>query len=150
MIQAEHTDPDQPKLSYYHLRPNLLLHSRSGILFNLPMLVFYIMREQVDRYWASFQLSKPRARDLRLFFERWLRLKIKRIVSEIAASLAITDNECYVNVAELSKLVKFSNQGKLPSVQYFAAYFRRVDSHNQLRIKSSIYNRGDDGLSMIP
>jgi hypothetical protein len=68
-----------------------------------------------------------------LLFRRWLRLEIERIVSEIATTLTPTDNECYVYVTELCKLVSLVNQGDFPSVQPFASSFGMVDSHDQLR-----------------
>jgi hypothetical protein len=44
-----------------------------------------------------------------LLFRRWPKLEIERIVSEIAATLTVVDDECYVHIAELCKLVSLIN-----------------------------------------
>jgi hypothetical protein len=44
-----------------------------------------------------------------LLFRRWPRLEIERIVSKILTTLTAADDECYINVAELCKLVSLIN-----------------------------------------
>jgi hypothetical protein len=51
-----------------------------------------------------------------LIFRRWLRLEIDRIMSEITTTLAAADNDCYVYIAELCKLVI---QGQLLAIAGF-------------------------------
>jgi hypothetical protein len=58
---------------------------------------------------TSFQISKARVVTYDLLFRRWPRLEIERIVSEIAATLTAADDECYVYIAELCKLVSLVN-----------------------------------------
>ena len=69
-----------------------------------------------------------------LLFRRWPRLEVNRIVREVTTSLTVADSKCYINVAELCKLVSLINKGRLSSVQPFASSFRRgVDSHDRFR-----------------
>ena len=56
---------------------------------------------------TSFPTSKPGTYDL--LFRWWPRLEIERIVSEILTTLTAADDECYVYLAELCKLVSFIN-----------------------------------------
>ena len=65
-----------------------------------------------------------------LLIRRWLRIEIKRIISEIATTLTAADDECYINVAEFCKLVSLINQGRLPPMQSFASSFGWFDSHD--------------------
>ena len=66
-----------------------------------------------------------------LLFRRWPGLEIDRIVREVATSLTVTDDEGYVNIAELCQLVGLVNQGRLPSAQPFASSFGWFDSHDK-------------------
>ena len=78
---------------------------------------FHIMWEQVplvagmtvatSLFIMSFPISKPGTYDL--LFRRWPRLEIGRIVSKILTTLTATDNEYYVYLAELYKLMSFIN-----------------------------------------
>ena len=58
-------------------------------------------------------------------------LEINRIICDVTASLTVTDDEGYVNIAELCQLVGLVNQGRLPSAQPFASSFGWFDSHNK-------------------
>jgi hypothetical protein len=65
-----------------------------------------------------------------LLFRRWPGLEINRIICEVTASLTVTDDEGYVNIAGLCQLVGLVNQGRLPSSQPFASSFGWFDSHD--------------------
>jgi hypothetical protein len=56
---------------------------------------------------TSFPISKLGTYDL--LFRGWPRLEIERIVSKILTTLTTADDECYVYLAELCKLVSFVN-----------------------------------------
>jgi hypothetical protein len=66
-----------------------------------------------------------------LLFRRWPELEIDRIAREVTTNLTVTDDEGYVNIAELCQLIGFINQGRLPSAQPFASSFRWFNSHNK-------------------
>ena len=56
---------------------------------------------------TSFPISKLGTYDLLL--RGWPRLEIERIVSKILTTLTAADDECYVYLAELCKLMSFIN-----------------------------------------
>ncbi len=64
-----------------------------------------------------------------LLFGRWPGREIDRIVREVTTSLTVTDDEGYVNIAELCQFVGLVDQGRLPPDQPFAS-FRWFDSHD--------------------
>jgi hypothetical protein len=66
-----------------------------------------------------------------LLFRRWPGLEIDRVVREVTTSLTATDNEGYVNIAELCQLIGLINQGRLPSAQPFASSSGWFDSHEE-------------------
>ena len=59
-----------------------------------------------------------------LLFGWWPGREIDRIVREVTTSLTVTDDEGYVNIAELCQLVSLVDQSRLPSAQPFASSFR--------------------------
>ena len=66
-----------------------------------------------------------------LLFRWWPGLEINRVIHEVTASLAATDDDGYVNIAEFCQLIGLINQGRLPSAQPFASSSGWFDSHEE-------------------